>query len=464
MIAAVVLAAGAGTRMKSSITKVLHELCGKPLIYHVVSSVRSSGVDRVVVVIGEQADRVEEYLNDEFGEDIETVLQPVRDGTGGAVRVALESIGDDVEYILVCCGDTPLISSETLEEFIKESKKSRVDCALISMELEDPAGYGRIVRDRDGYVKAIVEETDLNQKQRDIKEVNTGVWCLKRDTLLEFTKVMQKNPAKGEYYLTDIVEFCNKRGIKVVGLQAPDSLEFIGINDRLNLSIAWQTLNLALLEGLMSSGVTVIDPYSTYVDVSVRVGRDTVVWPGTVIRGETEVGEGVFIGPNVFIKDSRIEDGSKIEAFSHIDGAVLKENSTAGPFARIRPGSVLERGSRVGNFVELKKTTLGENSKANHLSYVGDSLVGSGVNIGAGTITCNYDGFEKHRTVIEDGVFIGSNSCLVAPVRLGKDSLIAAGSVITRDVPRDSLAFGRARQATKEGLGMGYRRKKRKKE
>ncbi len=463
MVTGIVLAAGSGTRMKSNLPKVLHQVCGRPMIHYILDAVINSGVDNVVVVLGSGAELVSDYINKNFKDGIKTVFQPEQDGTAGAVKVALSNI-KDVDEVLVCCGDTPLITADTLREFINTSKNKRPVCSLITMELEDPTGYGRIIRDKEGYVVKIVEETDLENEERMIREVNSGVWFFDVRLILEFFRIMKKNERKGEYYLTDVVEFCVKKGVKVNGFQASDPVEFYGVNDRMDLYFANYAMRLSIIERIIESGVTIIDPYNTYIDSGVVIERDCFIEPGVVIKGNTHIDQETYIGPNIFINSSTIGKRCRIYPFSHIDGAVVEDDVTVGPFARLRYGTTLRRGSKIGNFVEVKKAVVGSGSKANHLSYIGDTVLGEGVNIGAGTITCNYDGFEKHQTVIEDGTFIGSNSCLVAPVKIGKDALVAAGSTITKDVPDNALAFGRARQVNREGLGMSYRRKKNKKE
>ncbi len=454
MISAVVLAAGRGTRMKSELPKVLHKLGGSPMIDVVLERVFSVS-RQVVVVVGYKAELVKSHVERGWGDrGVLFALQREQLGTAHALSVALPLVEGDV--VLVVPGDMPLLEASSLRRAVDAA--SRADASVLVARLPDPTGYGRVIVEG-GCVVRIVEEADAGEEERRINLVNTGAYCFSRRVLEELLPEIGCDNAKGEYYLTDIVELMAKRGYKIVPVEVCPE-EGMGVNSRKQLAEAYRVLCSRKVEELMESGVTVLAPETVFVDPKVEVGRDTVIHPFVFLRGSTKVGSGCVIGPFCVITDSVLLDGVEVREHSVVEGAVLEEGVCVGPFARLRPQTVLKKGARVGNFVEVKKSVIGENSKANHLAYIGDATVGRDVNIGAGTITCNYDGVKKHPTVIEDGVFIGSDTQLVAPVRVGAGSLVGAGSTITKDIPPDSLAVTRAPLRVLEGKGMRYFKRK----
>jgi len=434
---ALVLAAGKGTRMKSKYPKVLHPLSGKPMIRWVLDTL-SSVAQEVGVVLGFGSDLVKKYLPD----GVRVFIQEEQLGTAHAVMCAKSFINPN-EDILVLYADAPLIKPGTLKKLIEEHKKG-AEITLLTAKLDDPTGYGRIVRRGDKV--EVVEEGELSDEERiALKEVNAGFYVFSGAFLLDALPKIGRNNSKNEYYLTDVVKLAQR--VRIV--ETSDPLEIVGVNTRKTLVFLEEVLRRRKIEELLESGVTVIDPNTTYIHYSVEVGIDTVIYPLTFIEGETKIGEDCEIGPMTRIVNCVIGNGVRVER-SECYGAVIEDNVIVGPFARLREGTVLKRNSRIGNFVEVKKSIIGEETKALHLSYIGDAFVGKNVNIGAGTITCNYDGKKKNPTFIEDNAFIGSNTSLVAPVRIGEGAFVGAGSVITDDVPPYSLALGRARQVVKE--------------
>lgn len=441
----VILAAGQGTRMRSALPKVLHPVAGKPMLGHVIDCARALTPRRIHVVIGHGADKVRETL---AADDINWVVQSEQLGTGHAVAQALPDI-TDAEQILVLYGDVPLLRAETLQRLSAQAGSQAL--GLLTVTMADPTGYGRIVRSPGGAVEAIVEQKDASAEHLLITEGNTGIMSLPGNQAAQWLTSLSNDNAQGEYYLTDVVALAVSHKVPVEVAQPLDELEVMGANNRQQLSVlerAWQQR-----EGLrlMSEGVTLADPARLDVRGTVSVGRDIFMDINVVLEGEVEIGDNVDIGPHCVIRNSRIAAGSVIKAFSHIDGAEVGENCDIGPYARLRPGTRMQTGAKIGNFVETKKADIGAGSKINHLSYVGDAVVGAQVNIGAGTITCNYDGVNKFVTRIDDGVFIGSNTALVAPVSIGAGATTAAGSTVTQDVPAQALAVGRARQKNIEG-------------
>ncbi|ABQ47176.1 glucosamine-1-phosphate N-acetyltransferase / UDP-N-acetylglucosamine pyrophosphorylase [Thermotoga petrophila RKU-1] len=434
---ALVLAAGKGTRMKSKIPKVLHPLSGKPMIEWVVETA-GKVAQKVGVVLGFEAELVRKTLP----EWVDVFVQEEQLGTAHAVMCAKDFIepGDDV---LILYGDVPLISENTLKRMIEEHRKG-ADVTILVADLEDPSGYGRVIQDGDKY--RIIEDADLPEELKSVTTINTGFYVFSGDFLLRVLPEIKNENAKGEYYLTDAVNFAEK--VRVV--KTDDLLEITGVNTRKTLVWLEEQLRMRKIEELLENGVTILDPATTYIHYSVEIGMDTVIHPMTFIEGRTRVGENCEIGPMTRIVDCEIGNNVKITR-SECFKSVIEDDVSVGPFARLREGTILKKSSKIGNFVEIKKSTIGEGTKAQHLSYIGDAFVGKNVNIGAGTITCNYDGKKKNPTFIEDGAFIGSNSSLVAPVRIGEGALIGAGSVITEDVPPYSLGLGRARQVVKEG-------------
>uniref|UniRef100_A0A7C5U4P6 Bifunctional protein GlmU n=1 Tax=Fervidobacterium nodosum TaxID=2424 RepID=A0A7C5U4P6_9BACT len=438
-----ILAAGLGKRMKSKYPKVVHKILGKPMINWVVDLAKNFG--EVGVVVGHKAEVVKGYLSD----DVKTYLQEPQLGTGHAVMCAKEFISEN-EDLLVLYGDVPLLSKETIEMLRNEHEEKNNQVTVLTFIAENPAGYGRIVR-TDGKIR-IVEDKDASEEEKKINEVNSGIYIFSGKFLLENIENLKNNNAQGEYYLTDLVGMAER--VSTVLLE--DILEVSGVNDRVQLAELESIARERILKKLMLSGVTIVDPVSTFIGPDVEIGMDTIVHPFTIIEGKTKIGEDCEIGPYTHIADSTIGKNVKVIR-SEVEKSIIEDDVSVGPFSRLREGTVLKEKVKIGNFVETKKSIIGKNSKAQHLTYLGDATVGENVNVGAGTITCNYDGYKKYKTFIGDGAFIGSNSSLVAPVKIGKGAITGAGSVITEDVPDDALALGRARQVIKEGWAMKKR-------
>ncbi|WP_263216508.1 bifunctional UDP-N-acetylglucosamine diphosphorylase/glucosamine-1-phosphate N-acetyltransferase GlmU [Pseudomonas atacamensis] len=440
----VILAAGQGTRMRSALPKVLHPIAGNSMLGHVIHSARQLDPQRIHVVIGHGADVVRERL---AADDLNFVLQDKQLGTGHATAQAVPFI--DADTVLILYGDVPLIEVETLQRLLKNVVPGQM--GLLTVELDDPTGYGRIVRDGDGKVAAIVEHKDASEAQRAITEGNTGILAVPADRLADWMSRLSNNNAQGEYYLTDVIEMAVSDGLVVATEQPHDPMEVQGANDRKQLSELERHYQLRAGRRLMAQGVTLRDPARFDVRGEVSVGRDVLIDINVILEGKVIIEDDVQIGPNCVIKDSTLRKGVVIKANSHIEGAILGECSDAGPFARLRPGTVLEARAHVGNFVELKNAHMGEGAKAGHLTYLGDAEIGARTNIGAGTITCNYDGANKWKTVLGADVFIGSNNSLVAPVDISNGATTAAGSTITQNVDNAQLAVGRARQKNIDG-------------
>ncbi|GAB4347105.1 MAG: bifunctional UDP-N-acetylglucosamine diphosphorylase/glucosamine-1-phosphate N-acetyltransferase GlmU [Gammaproteobacteria bacterium] len=441
----VILAAGQGTRMRSRLPKVLHELAGRPLIQHVIETAKGLKAADIIVVYGHGGERVKEALQDQ---PVHWVEQSEQLGTGHAVAQAEPAIPPD-HRVLVLYGDVPLIGIATLERLIAAAGDSHV--ALLTAELTDPAGYGRIVRDAGGKIEKIVEQKDATPEELALREVNTGMMCLPARLLGNWLKKLGNDNAQGEYYLTDIVAMAVGDDVTVSGVNADSEEEILGVNDRLQLAHLERCYQRRVAETLMRNGVTLRDPARLDVRGELVAGSDCIVDINVVFEGKVTLGENVSVGANCVIRDTEIGDGTVVLPNSVIEQAVIGRECQIGPFSRIRPESVLQDRVKLGNFVEVKKVDVGEGSKINHLSYVGDASVGSGVNIGAGCITCNYDGVNKHRTVIGDGAFIGSDTQLVAPVEVGAGAYIGAGSTITKDAPAKQLSVSRARQTVVRG-------------
>lgn len=438
---AVILAAGKGVRMRSQLPKVVHRVAGKPMVVHVADAARQAGIDRIVLVVGHGRQAVEDLFSPGV---VEFAVQEEQLGTGHALMQAQAKVSQD-ETVLVLAGDTPLLQGATLQGLIDYHRESGAVATVLSTEVEDPYGYGRIIRDASGYFQGIVEEKDASEADKIIREINSGIYCLQvQDAFAALAGISASN-AQGEYYLTDMLKTLKDEGKKVEIFLMDAREDIYGINDRVQMAQAEEILRRRKNEALMRNGVTIIDPRSTFIDSEVEIGSDTIIYPGTLIEGRTLIGTGCEIGPGTRITSSCIGNNVLIEN-SRIKEAQVGDECTIGPFAYLRPQAILHRGVKVGDFVEIKKSTLGEGSKVPHLSYIGDAVVGKGVNIGAGTITCNYDGKNKWETVLEDGVFIGSNTNLVAPVKVGANSVTGAGSTITRDVPANTLAVERADQ------------------
>ncbi len=446
-VTAVILAAGEGKRMRSDRAKVLHSLAGMPILSYVVEVVEKLAKP-IVAVIGHQAEEVKRLLKDR---PVRTVMQPKQLGTAHAVLKAQASLSHVRVPVLILNGDTPLLTRPTLERLIEFHHQRGAHLTLLTARLSDPFGYGRIIRNSEGQIRRVVEESEATLYEKKIQEINTGIYLAEKAMLFELLKTVQPNNRQKEYYLTDMVEAAVKQGYRVESLEASDPQEVLGINTRLDLAQAEKILQSRVLKRFMLEGVTVLDPDTTWIDRQALIGRDTVIYPQVRVEGKTVIGEGCVIGSHVRLTDSQIESGATIRDFCVINGSKIQGGASVGPFAHLRPGTVIKKGARIGNFVEVKKSVIGLSSKANHLSYLGDTVVGQEVNIGAGTITCNYDGFKKSKTVIGDQVFVGSDTQFIAPVRIGRGALIAAGSTITKDVPPRALAIARAEQVNKPG-------------
>lgn len=440
-IEAVILAAGRGTRMKSTMPKVLHPLAGKSMLGRVLDAARDSGASRLHTIIGHGAEQVKERFA--LSQDIQWVLQSEQLGTGHAVLQALPGLDSD-SVALILYGDVPLLSATTLKSLVDLVKPKTM--GLLTVTLADPSGYGRILRDAAGKVTGIVEQKDASPEQLAVNEVNTGILAVAVADLQRWLPSLSNDNAQGEYYLTDIIALAAGEGFTVATLQPGSAAEVEGVNSRAQLASLEREYQLAQAELLMASGVTLADPARIDIRGQLSSGCDTSIDVNFIAQGEVTLGENVVIGPNCMIINSTLGDGVVVEANSVIEDAQIGDHATIGPFARLRPGTRLCEGSKVGNFVETKKSIIGKGSKVNHLSYIGDAEVGEGANIGAGTITCNYDGVNKHKTTIDDGAFIGSNTSLVAPVNVGKGATIGAGSTVTGDVKDHQLAVARGRQ------------------
>jgi bifunctional UDP-N-acetylglucosamine pyrophosphorylase/glucosamine-1-phosphate N-acetyltransferase len=443
-IAAVVLAAGKGTRMKSDTAKVLHEAAGRPIAFYPIRAALALDASPVVVVLGHQAESVQEKLSPLLaGAQIRFVLQAEQLGTGHAVLCAEQALRGFEGSVLILAADVPLIRAGTLQKLV--AARQGADVALLTCRVEEPKGYGRVVRRADGTVARIVEEKDASDEERKISEVNASIYLADASFLFSALRKVGRKNAQGEYYLTDMVA----RG-RAVAVEAEET-EVSGVNDRAQLAWSASQLRERRNAQLMKDGVTMLDPAVTYVDEGIEVGADSVLEPMASLRGKTRVGRGVLIGQGCVIVDSEIADGARILPYSHLEGAKVGPDAVVGPFARLRPGAQLAEQAHVGNFVELKKTVLGKGSKANHLAYLGDAVIGEGCNVGAGTITCNYDGKNKHVTTIEDGAFIGSDTQLVAPVTVHKGAYVGTGTTVREDVPAGALAVSAGKQRNIEG-------------
>jgi bifunctional UDP-N-acetylglucosamine pyrophosphorylase/glucosamine-1-phosphate N-acetyltransferase len=454
-LAAVILAAGKGTRMRSRLPKVLHALAGRPLIHYPLDLARAVGARPVVVVLGHGAQAVKERLE---GDDLEVVIQEPQLGTGHALNFAAKVLGGYRGDLLILCGDMPLLSAETLEGLVRFHRETGSALTVLVGEVEEPTGYGRVVRGEGGRILKIVEERDASPREREIREVNSGTYCAQAESLFSALESLGCENAQAEYYLTDLVELLSGQG--VLGYKASDEEELLGVNDRADLARAERIVQQRLRLHWMRQGVSFLDPASVFMDSRVRLGPDTLIEPQVLLLGHTVVGRDCRIGAGSCIEDSVIEDGVIIRPHCVIAGSRIASGATVGPFAHLRPGADIGPEARVGNFVEIKNSTLGKGSKASHLSYLGDAQIGEHVNIGAGTITCNYDGLAKHKTIIEDRVFVGSDTQLVAPVRVGEGAVLGAGSTITEDVPPGALALARARQVNLPGRAQGRKKRK----
>jgi bifunctional UDP-N-acetylglucosamine pyrophosphorylase/glucosamine-1-phosphate N-acetyltransferase len=450
-----IMAAGLGTRMKSNKAKVLHKLLGQPLINHVYQTALELSPKRIVMVVGHQAEDVEQtlknYHNNLSQKPLlkhtklvapEFALQKEQHGTGHAVMMAKELLAKDESLVVVLSGDVPLIKAKTLEKLIACHKESNSVATVLTTEVADATGYGRIIRQNKEHFSHIVEHRDASKEELTIKEINSGIYCFYSRSLFEALEKISPNNAQKEYYLTDVLSILKNQDEKVAIYKYDLPEEVLGINNRIELAAAEQRIRLSKLEDLMRSGVSIIDPTSTFIHLGVEIGMDSTIYPNVIIEGNTIIGENCTIFPGTHIIDSQIANSVTIRDYSLVVDSFLADNATVGPFAHLRMGAKLEQGATVGNFVEVKKSTLGHRTKAMHLSYLGDATIGNNVNIGAGTITCNYDGKNKHPTTIEDNVKIGSDTMLVAPVCVGQGSITGAGTVVTKDIPAESLAVG----------------------
>lgn len=443
---AVILAAGKGVRMRSHIPKVIHRVAGVPMIKHVVNAVSQAGIDKITLVVGQQSELIKDIF---AGQEINYAVQAEQLGTGHALLQASSQVEHD-DMVLVVAGDTPLLQAKTLQQLIAHHRNTQAVATVLTTIIDEPYGYGRIVREESGQLARIVEEKDASPEEKRIFEINSGMYCLQVKEAFATLQKLGASNAQGEYYLTDILEIIKNNGQKVEVFLTEARDDIYGINNREQLARAEKIMRQRKNFELMMAGVTIIDPETTFIDSEVKIGMDTIIYPFTIIEGQSIIGESCLIGPSSYLNDSLVGDHVIIEN-SRIKEAEIGDECNIGPFAYLRPGAVLRHGVKVGDFVEIKKSVIGPGSKVPHLSYVGDAEIGKDVNVGAGTITCNYDGKNKWPTILEDGVFIGSNTNLVAPVRLGKNAVTGAGSTITRDVPADTLAVERAGQKHVEG-------------
>jgi bifunctional UDP-N-acetylglucosamine pyrophosphorylase/glucosamine-1-phosphate N-acetyltransferase len=443
-LAVIILAAGIGKRMRSDLVKVLHPLLGRPMLsYPLEVTLEHLQPEKTIVVVGHQAEQIQDAFSDPR---ITFVRQKEQLGTGHAVSMTEPVLRDYKGCVLILCGDTPLITAQTLTELANHHRGKKATLTLLTAQREDPMGYGRVVHGALGKVHKVVEEKDATSREREIKEVNTGIYCVQARFLFKALAKVRANNAQGEYYLPDIIEVAHHKKKRINTFSAPDPAESMGINTRAELAQAEEILAERVRQHWMEEGVAIQDPSSVFIEPSVRIGKDTVLYPNCYLRGETSIDEGCRIGPQVEISDSQIGKRVQIRFCTMITESTIEANAIVGPFSHLRPHCHLEKGVKIGNFVEVKKSRIGQGTKANHLSYIGDSELGKGVNIGAGTITCNYDGFHKHRTIIEDGAFVGSNTALVAPVKVGRGAVVGAGATVTKDIPPYALAVGRAKQ------------------
>lgn len=443
---AVVLAAGQGTRMKSKLYKVMHQVMGKPMVGHIVDAAQKAQVDKVVTVTGVGAGTVQEYL----GNKSEYVLQEEQLGTAHAVKQAEELLSKEEGTTLVLCGDTPLLRAETIEALFDFHEKEGAKATVLTAHAEDPFGYGRVIRSNEGTVSKIVEQKDASEEEQHVQEINTGTYCFDNQALFQTLQEVKNDNAQGEYYLPDVVEILKEKQHIVSAFQLDNMDEALGVNDRVALAEASRLMKERINKQHMQNGVTLIDPDNTYIESEVKIGADTLVEPGVYLKGETVIGEDCYIGAHSIIENSKIGNQVEVKS-SHLEEAVMGDGSDIGPNSRLRPGAVLAENVHIGNYVEVKQATLGKNSKAGHHTYIGNAEIGENVNLSCGTIFVNYDGEKKHTTVVGDHAFVGSNASIIAPVKIEDHAFVAAGSTIHKDVPREAMAIARARQENKEG-------------
>ncbi len=436
----ITLAAGKGTRMKSKLPKVLHKVCGKPMLQLVIDSAKKAGSVRIIAIIGEGAEQVQQEIS-----DVEFVIQKEQLGTGHAVLSAKDKFAESEGTVLILCGDTPLLTDELLKNFVDAHKNSTCAATVMTAKMTEPTGYGRVVREDDGTFKKIVEEKDADDETKKINEINAGVYCFDVQKLFGALPQVKNDNAQGEYYLPDVLPILKAAGETIGVFEAPYAEEIVGINNREQLAAANKSMRMRKERELMANGVTIEDPNMTFIDIDVEIGQDTIIKPNTYLEGKTKIGSNCVIGPDVRMVNMIVGDRVEVQ-YSYCHDAEISNNVTVGPYVHIRPGTKIQEKVKVGNFVEIKNSNIGKGTKLPHLQYIGDSDVGENVNIGCGTVTCNYDGKNKHRTKIEDNAFIGCNTNLVAPVTVGEGAYTAAGSTITKDVPKNNLAIARARQ------------------
>ena len=444
-LSAIILAAGAGTRMKSDKPKVLHEACGKPLVEWVCDAVYGAGVEDCITVVGHKAKMVRDYL----GDKVQFALQEQQLGTGHAVMQAKHLLQDKQGHVVILNGDAPLVQSDTIQKALQSHIAEKNAVTVLTAELSDSTGYGRIVRNEAGHVTQIIEQKDATIKQRDIKEVNSGIYCFNISNLLVALAKLSNENAQGEYYLTDTIEILIKDKHNVGAVKIENASELLGVNDRKQLWHVQQLLNQNIIHKHMDNGVTFIDPNNTYIDGDVEIKSDTVIYPGCILQKATKIGHNCIIGPNSQIIGCTIEENVEIKHSVLLDSYV-SAHTKVGPFAYLRPGSHIGKNVKIGDFVEVKNAKVGDNTKISHLSYVGDAELGKNVNMGCGTVVVNYDGKQKHKTTIHDNAFVGCNVNLVSPVIVNENAFIAAGSTITEEVPKDALAIARERQTIKK--------------
>lgn len=442
---AIILAAGKGTRMKSTLYKVLHPVCGKPMVEHIINRVEETEPSEIVTIVGHGADKVKGQL----GERSQYALQAEQLGTGHAVLQAADFLKGKKGTTLVISGDTPLLTTETLDNLFDYHQGKGASATILTAHAEDPTGYGRIIRDHIGIVDRIVEQKDASLEEAQVKEINTGTYCFDNELLFDALENLNTDNAQGEYYLTDIIEILKADGRNVAAYQTNDFNESLGVNDRVALSEANRLMRTRINHQHMVNGVTFVDPAATYIDAGVKIGAETVIEPGVYLKGDTVIGGNCVITANSQIVDSVIEDNVVIKS-SVVEESIVHSGADVGPYAHLRPKAEILADAHIGNFVEVKNAIIGEGTKVGHLTYVGDATLGKDINVGCGTVFVNYDGKNKHRTVIGDHSFVGSGVNIIAPVTVEKNSCIAAGSTITEDVPEDSLAIARARQVNKE--------------
>ena len=443
MLEVIILGAGKGTRMRSSLPKVLHSLAGKPLIHHVIDTARQLGAANIHVVVGHDADAVESAVS---SHDVSCYRQTEQLGTGHAVKQAIPACRPE-STVIVLFGDVPLLTHQTLASVIEMAASGPV---VLAAKVDDPSGYGRVVRDGQGSFVRVVEHKDANKQERELNEINTGVLAASGAQLASWLNQIDNHNSQGEYYLPDVLGVATREGVSV-SVVTTDSDEWLGVNDKAQLAQVERVLQAREADQLMAAGVGLADPARIDIRGNFTVGQDVFLDVGVVLEGEVSLGDNVRIEPYVVLRNCSIGSGTVINSFTHIEDASVGDDCQIGPYARLRPGSELAEGAKIGNFVELKNSQMGPGAKANHLAYVGDATVGAGSNIGAGTITCNYDGANKHKTTLGDRVFVGSNSTLVAPLTVADDGFVAAGSTVTSDISERQLAVGRAKQRNIDG-------------